>query len=67
MRRFMADQDEAFAPHEVADYLADFSAQLAAMAQSAGLHQTALHLTRAQVSALSELREVQKAAPEDAA
>lgn len=61
-----SDQPEA---QEVADYVADMAAQLAAMAEAAGLLQTASHLMRAHLAALSDLRSIQlaKAAPEDAA
>lgn len=54
---------------DVADYLADIAAQLAAMAQGAGLLQTASLLMRAHVSALADVRglQLEKAAPEDAA
>jgi hypothetical protein len=65
----MSDQNSAPAPMEVADYVADMAAQLAAMAQAAGFSGTAAVLMRAQLSALADLRGLQlgKAAPEDAA
>jgi hypothetical protein len=57
------------APSEVAEYVSDLTAQLAAMAFEAGLPQTAAALMRAQMSALSDLRRLhpEKAAPDDAA
>ena len=65
----MTDRDNQPEPQEVADYVADMAAQLAAMAEAAGLLQTASLLMRAHLSALAELRSLQlaKVAPEDAA
>jgi hypothetical protein len=56
-------------PYESADYIAEMCAQLAALAQQAGLIVTTAALMRAQQSALADLRRLQpgKAAPEDAA
>lgn len=62
----MAATGGAPTPNEVADYIAQLAGELATLAQSAGLAQTAVHLRRAERSALADLR-ARLTAPDDAA
>lgn len=63
----MPEAAAAPAPNDVADYVAEMTGELAAMAQAAGLNQTAAALMRAQLSALSDLRALHVTRPDDAA
>lgn len=63
----MSGQSGSPGPGEVADYVAEMAGELAAMAQAAGFAQTASALMRAQISALSDLRALHVARPDDAA
>ena len=69
--KLMIDENDnaRLPPGDAAEYIADLAGQLAAVASTAGLMQTASVLMRAQISALGDLRRLQfeKAAPEDAA